>query len=99
MKLQNHSLAWLLDRIFIKINLFRREIINHNDQLCTGGCGMNEDMNRLFAKCDFFCKIWYLVSHWLGFVIVSKGTMSDHLAHFGGLGGFSKHVRLALNII
>lgn len=52
-----------------------------------------------FAKCDFFCKIWYLVSHWLGFVIVTKGTMSDHLAHFGGLGGFSKHVRLALNII
>jgi len=75
-----------------KVNLFRRGILNHNDQLCTGGCGITEDMDHLFAKCDFFSRILYLVSHWLDFVMVSHETLLDHLAHFGGLGGSSKHV-------
>lgn len=60
---------------------------------------MIEDMDYLFAKCDFFSRILHLVCHWLDFVIVSHETLLDHLSHFGGLGGFSKQVHLALNII
>jgi len=31
--------------------------------------------------------------------VVTHGTITYHLLHFGGLGGFPKHVRLATNII
>jgi hypothetical protein len=34
----------------------------------------------------------------VGFAIGTHGTLLDHLAHFGGLGGFSKKVRLSMKV-
>lgn len=38
----------------------------------------------------FFCRIWCLVSNWLGFDTMTQGTLLDHIVHFCGLSGFLK---------
>jgi len=45
------------------------------------------------------CRIWTLVSNWLGFTTITRGNLLNHLLHFGGLGGFLKQVQLALKVI
>jgi len=58
-----------------------------------------KDVNHLFLFCDFFGKIWYSVTSWLGFVTGRPTHLSDHLLQFGTLGGFLKGICLALNVI
>ena len=48
---------------------------------------------------EFIDKIWYLITDWLGFVTETSGSIVDHHMLFECLGGFSKNVRLTLNII
>jgi hypothetical protein len=40
-----------------------------------------------------------LLLNWLGSATIAQGALSYHLTHFGGLDGFSKQVRLSMNII
>jgi len=46
-------------------------------------------------RCKFYGKLWFLVSNWLGFSTVTHDHLRDHIVKFGGLGGSSKHVRMA----
>lgn len=80
--------AWclLLSRFSTKSDLVWRWVLHHNDQRCIGGCGMNEDVDQLFVRCDHFDRIWSYVSNWLGVVIVNRDDTSEHLEHFLCLG-------------
>lgn len=64
-----------------------------------GGCGMNGDINHLSITCDFYGRIWSVVSRWIGFSTATQEALMDHLFQFGSLGGFSKHAQLTFNII
>jgi len=41
-----------------KDNLAARHIIHLNDQGCSTCCGLIEDNDNLFVKCDFYGKLW-----------------------------------------
>lgn len=60
---------------------------------------MNENVDHLFVRCNFFSTIWSLVSNWLGFVTVLHGDNTEHLKHFCYLCGFSMQTCLRLKII
>jgi len=49
-----------------------------------------EDRDHLIFQCDFYGRLWYLNSGWLGFSFVSQGALQDDSLQFGGLRGFSK---------
>jgi len=87
-----------LNRIPTKDSWVRRGVLSNNNEICIDGCDMNEDMNQLFFRCNFYGSIWSLVSDWLQFVTITQDNMLNHLEHFGGLGGSSKHVHLALKL-
>jgi len=70
-----------------------------SDQICSEGCGLNQDMDHLFITFNFYGNIWKVVSSWLGFSMVDQRHFLDHFIQFISLGGFSKHNRLAFNII
>ena len=93
--------AWRLlrDRLQTTDNLIKRHILHPNAQLCVGACRTIEDANHLFLSCDFFDKLWYGISHWLGYNIVFPENMSDHLYQFGTFSGFSNSKHSALNLI
>ena len=57
----------LRNRLPIKDNLFRWDVLNQNSQLCVGRCGASESANHLFLKCNFFSNIWQHVQHWIDF--------------------------------
>jgi len=71
----------------------------HDDQRCIGGCGINEDVDQLFAIYDRFGRIWSYVSNRLGGFTVNHNDTLEHLEHFLYLGGFFKQARLSLKII
>jgi hypothetical protein len=81
--------AWrlFLNRLPTTDNLIKRQVLQPNAQLFTGGCGMMEDAEHLFLSCDFFEKLWYGISNWLSFHMVYPEHVSDHLHQFGTLGG------------
>jgi hypothetical protein len=93
--------AWrlYLNRIPTKDNLLQRRVLSLNDQISSGGCGLNEDRDHLLGTCDFYGNIWKEVSFWLGFSTVAQQYLLDHFIQFASLGGFSKHACLAFNII
>jgi len=72
--------AWrlLLNRIPTKDNLIKRGAINNNDFLCLGECGVNEDRDYLFVKCDFLGRLWPLVANLLAYEIVSHDFLHEH---------------------
>jgi len=71
-------------------NLTRRQVLQPNVHLCVGGFGRLMDIDHLFLSCDFFGKIWYDISSWLGFTTIHPTRVSDHLLQFGTLGVFPK---------
>jgi len=98
--LKNSIFAWRLlrDRLPTTDNLIKRHILHLNVHLCVGGCGMIEDAKHLFLSGDFFGKLWYGISHWLGYQLVFPENVSNHLYQFGTVSGSnSKHS--ALNLI
>lgn len=56
------ALHLFLNRISTKDNLLRRRVLSLNDQICYGGCGLNEDRDHLLGTCDFYGNIWKEVS-------------------------------------
>jgi len=93
--------AWRLlhDRLLTTDNLIKRHILHLNAHLCVGECGMIEDVNHLFLSCDFFGKLWYGISHWLGYHLMFPKNVSDHLYQFDTFNDFSNSKRSALNLI
>jgi len=93
--------AWRLlrDRLPTTDNLIKRHILHLNAQLCVGGGGTIEDAKHLFLFCDFFGKLWYGISHWLGYNIVFPENVTGHLYQFGTFSGFSNSKHSTLNLI
>jgi len=93
--------AWKLmhNRMSTKDNLWKRHILEYNEQGCTTNCNNNEDVHHLFVKCEFFGKIWYFISNWLGFNTTFNGSIVDHITDCGSLRGFSHKVRNSLYVI
>jgi len=81
--------AWHLfqDGIPTRSNLVRRKVLQHNDNLCVGGCDINETVDHLFIGCALFGSVWYLVCHWLEFSFVFPGSIKDHHFQFIHLAG------------
>jgi len=57
--------VWCLfrNRLPTMDNLIKRQVLQPNAQLCTGGCGKMEDADHLFLSCEFFLKFWYNISN------------------------------------
>lgn len=55
-------------------------MLEDNDQICMGGCRVNEDVDHLFIKCVFFREIWSFVTNRLSFVTVISCAITGHLA-------------------
>ena len=89
----------LCNRLPTTDNLIKRHILHPNAQLCVGGCSMIEDAKHLFLSGDFFGKLWYGISHWLGYHLVFPESVSDHLYQFSTFSGFSNSKRSTLNLI
>jgi len=88
-----------LNQIYMKDNLFRRNILPNNDIFCSVACGCAEDKDHVFLQCDVYGRLWNLIYDWLGFYSVPNENLLDHILQFGGLGSFSKKSRLTFNII
>ncbi|AET05413.1 transmembrane protein, putative [Medicago truncatula] len=35
-------------------------------------CGMNEDKEHMFVRCDFYGRLWLLITNWLGLATVCQ---------------------------
>lgn len=92
LKITIFSWRFLRNRLPTKDNLVRCQVLPFDDHICTGACGMNEDRWSMFVRCDFYGRLWLLIANWHVFATVSQGSFQDHLAQFGLLEGFSKHV-------
>jgi len=94
--------AWRLlrNRLPTTDNLIKKHIFYiRMRNYAWGGCNMIEDAKHLFLSCDFFGKLWYDISHWLGYHLVFPENVSDHLYQFSTFSGFSNGKRSALNLI
>lgn len=56
-------------------------------------------MDHLFVKSNFYGRLWSLISGCLGFSTTTNGSLMKHLLQFGSLGGYSKNVQVAFNIV
>jgi hypothetical protein len=93
--------VWRLfrNRLPTKDNLYRRGAIDESQLMCAALCGVTEDIDHLFFRCDVYGRIWLLVSNWLGIDSVFNGNISTHSSQFCGIGGFSKNIRTVFIII
>jgi len=93
--------AWRLfrNRLPTKDNLFRRGIVHYEDQMCAGGCGMQETKYHLLLNCGFFSQVWEMVQKWLGVYIAFPSNTLDHFVQFGSATGYAKTQRSFMNII
>jgi len=64
-----------------------------------GGSSTLEDATHLFIHCDFFRQIWFVVHNWLGFILVTRFNISDHLTKFGSVGGFPKRKKDIIRLV
>jgi len=71
----------------------RRGIVLFEDQLCVGGCGMQETNDHLFLNCGFFDQVWKKVQNWLGVFTTLPSNTSDHFVQFGSTAGYVKSQR------
>ena len=51
-----------LNILATKMNLFRRNILDYNDSLCTVTCDTVKDQDYLFFTCAFYSQLWLLIS-------------------------------------
>ena len=98
-KVSIFSWRLLCNIVLTRDNLLQRRVISASEQGCTTNCCVNEDMDHLFVKCDFYGRLWYFISSWLGFCTTYNGKVLEHIYQFGSLGGFSYKVQSFLNVI
>jgi len=80
----------MLNRVPTRYSLMKRRILAVNEQGCTTNYDENEDVHHLLVKCDFFDKIGYVISNWLGFYTTFNGSLVVHITQFDSLGGLHK---------
>ncbi|XP_024641765.1 uncharacterized protein [Medicago truncatula] len=88
-----------LNRLATKDNLRKRNILEATNVSCGALCGNEEDMDHLFFQCNYYGRLWLMISDWLGFVTVLNGNLYSHAHQFCALGGFSKNSMQAFTII
>jgi len=74
--------AWRLlrDRLPTKANLARQPVLQSNDTMCVGGCGVSETADHLFLACDIFGSVWNML--WLDISHVVAGEIGEHFIQF-----------------
>ncbi|GAU21269.1 hypothetical protein TSUD_286790 [Trifolium subterraneum] len=60
----------LLDRVQTKDNLFKRKMLDADQQLCVLCGKKNKIVVHLYLHCDCAAKVWYDIIRWLGFNII-----------------------------
>ena len=83
--------AWRLfrNRLPYKANLCRG-IIQFDDQMCVGGCGVQETNEHLFLNCGDFAQLWQLVRNWLHVFIALPSNTEEHFLQFGSASGHAR---------
>jgi hypothetical protein len=87
--------AWqvLLDRVPTRENLFRRKILQPEDDKCCVFCGVHmESIQHLFLYCGFVLKVWEQVFVWLRLSFFLPHSVSSLLNLLGTSSG-QKHSR------
>jgi hypothetical protein len=95
------GLAWLvlLDRVPTRENLFRRKIIQGEEDQCCVFCGEHtESVQHLFVYCGFVLQIWEQVFVWLRLNFSLPHSISSMLNLLGTTSG-SKHSRKGMVMI
>jgi hypothetical protein len=78
--LKVNSFVWhlFLNRLTIRDNLCRRRVLEASQNSCSALCGGMEDRDHLFFKCDYYGRLWLLISEWLGTAMVFQGDIISH---------------------
>jgi hypothetical protein len=87
------------DRLPTKNNLYRRQVLDFDDQNCVRGCGLIETSTHLFLHCFLFSSVWNHILQWLGIVTTLPHDVSEHFNQFQHLGGVSRSRQSILQII
>jgi len=82
-----------------KGNLFRRGIVQHDDQMCVGGCRVQETIVHLFLNCGIFGQIWKTVRNWLGVYTALPANIMDHFLQFSSTSGYAKGRKSFMSLI
>ena len=93
--------AWCLlrNRLPTKDTLLRRRVLQPDDTMCEGGCGLLESVDHLFLGCNFFGSVWFLVWQWLGISTVGFGVLPEHFLQFNPLAGLPRFTHSFLKLI
>ena len=78
---------------FSKDNLYRRNVLTSDAQICVRGCGLSETTSHLFSLCNFFGLVWNHTLRWLDVVAVLPNEVATHFYQFSFLGGAAKSNR------
>jgi len=88
----------LRNRLPIKNNLVRRQVIQNTDTTCITGCGGLETVTHLFLQCDIFNSLWYHVWRWLHISSVSPGNIR-HFIQFTSMAELPRFTHTFTKII
>jgi len=68
----------------------RQRVLQTNDTMCVGGCGVSETADHLFLACDTFGSFWNMLWQWLNISHVAAGGIGEHLNQFIHLAGMPR---------
>ncbi|XP_024626821.1 uncharacterized protein [Medicago truncatula] len=93
--------VWRLfqNRLATKDNLRKRNVLEATNVFCGALCGKEEERDHLFFQCDYYGRLWLMLSDWLGIVTVLNDNLYSHANQFCALEGFSKHSVQTFSII
>ena len=93
--------AWRLlrDRLPTKDNLYRRNVVGVDDQLCVGGCGEVETSSHLFLHFIIFGSVWNHIHRWIDVTTIMPCDVSSLFNQFNYIGGAAKSRRFILQVI
>ncbi|MCH82386.1 LINE-1 reverse transcriptase like, partial [Trifolium medium] len=76
------AFAWqlLLNRVQTKENLFKRKMLQMDQQLCVLCDRKRETATHLFLHCECVVKIWYEITGWLGFNLIIPPSLAISFA-------------------
>lgn len=81
-----------------KDNLFKRNVLYHNNVECVNDYGKSESVDHLMFECNFF-KAWYQICSWLGITTTLQNNCKAHLDQFEELKGWRKSYVLRMKVI
>jgi hypothetical protein len=76
------AFAWQLlqDRIQTKENLYKRRMLQLDQQTCVMCNRCIESASHLFLHCDYAAKVWYALTKWLGIYLIVPPNISMSFA-------------------